>query len=86
MTFDRWWSEEYDSHFDSDVRAKMIATELKKLSEKNLDELHAMRLEMKEVCEHNQKKYKELYQQNYDNGDVSITISNILREAWKTIN
>jgi hypothetical protein len=84
-TFDKWFNEDYDSKFDSDTRARMIADELKRLSEKSIDELHTMRLEMKEVCEHNQKRYRELYQQNYDNGDVSTTISNILRETWETL-
>ena len=85
-TFDKWFNEDYDSSFDSDTRSRMITNELKRLSDKSIDELQAMRLEMKEVCEFNQKRYKELYQQNYDNGDVSITISNILKETWETLN
>jgi hypothetical protein len=85
-TFDKWFNEDYDSSFDSDTRSRMITNELKRLSNKSIDELQTMRLEMKEVCEFNQKRYKELYQQNYDNGDVSTTISNILKETWETLN
>jgi hypothetical protein len=84
-TFDKWINESYDNEPNSRLRSLMISQELKRLSEKPLEELKQIREDMKEICQHNQDHYKILYNQNYDNGDVSKKITNILKEVWDSI-
>jgi hypothetical protein len=85
-TFDKWIDESYDNERNKDIRCEMIINELKKFNNKSIDELKQIREEMNEICIHNQIQYKENYKKNYDNGDVSTVISNILKEVWSELN
>lgn len=85
-TFDKWIDESYDYEPDSSRRSQMIVNELKKFNSKPLDELKRIREEMNEVCEYNKRHYNDTYKINYDDGDVSTSISNILDEIWKELN
>ena len=85
-TFDKWIDESYDNEADVSTRVKMIVNELKKFNSKSINELKKIREEMNEVCEYNKKHYNESYRMNYDDGDVSTSISNILDEVWKELN
>ena len=85
-TFDKWIDESYDNEADVSTRVKMIVNELKKFNSKSINELKKIREEMNEVCEYNKKHYNESYRMNYDDGDLSTSISNILDEVWKELN
>lgn len=86
QTFDRWIDEKYDDELDYKVRSKMIVNEIKKLSEKSLEDLKIIRNEMNDVCVHNQNHYKKLYQEKYGTTDVNNDLCKILNEIWETIN
>jgi hypothetical protein len=84
-TFDKWIDESYDSEMDENIRCSMIVHELKKLKDKSIDELKIIREEMKEICHHNKEHYKILFNKNYDTGDQSKTIKDVLFEMWSEI-
>lgn len=84
-TFDKWIDESYDNIEDRDLRCCKIVSELKKFTEKTIDELKEIREEMKEVCEFNQQHFKTLYDLNYDQHANSNKIENILSEIWEKI-
>jgi hypothetical protein len=86
QTFDRWIDEKHDDELDYKVRSKMIVNEIKKLSEKSLEDLKIIRNEMNDVCVHNQNHYKKLYQEKYGTTDVNNDLCKILNEIWETIN
>jgi hypothetical protein len=85
-TFDKWFDESYDNEPSRDQRSIMISKELKRLSELSMDELHQMRNEMKEVCQHNQLKYRELYDLKYSDMEINKDISDVLEEIWSDLN
>ncbi len=53
-TFDKWWSEDYDLEKDQ-VKIKLIANIIEKITLKNKEELQKMYGEMKPVLDHNRK-------------------------------
>mgnify|MGYP003125316187 FL=1 len=53
-TFDKWWSEDYDLEKDQ-VKIKLIANIIEKITLKNKEELQKMYEEMKPVLDHNRK-------------------------------
>mgnify|MGYP000441905776 FL=1 len=85
-TFDKWFDENYDNEPNRDQRSIMISKELKRLSELSTEQLHQMRNEMKEVCQHNQLKYKELYDLKYSEMEINKDISDVLDEIWSDLN
>jgi hypothetical protein len=84
-TFNKWIDESYDEIDNREERCCKIVSELKKFSEKTIDELKLIREEMKEVCQHNQQHFKTLYDLNYDEHANSKKIENILSEVWEKI-
>lgn len=84
-TFDKWVSEEYDNEPDSGKRCNMITEELIKLSTKTVEELKLIRSEMNEVCDHNQKWYKKLYNEKYGGVDVNGDLTKIFEEVWNEL-
>ena len=85
-TFDKWFDESYDNEPNRDQRSIMISKELKRLSELKIEQLHQMRNEMKEVCQHNQLKYRELYDLKYSEMEINKDISDVLDEIWSDLN
>lgn len=85
MTFDKWVDESYDDELNSDIRSKMVANEIYKLSQKPLGELKLIRNEMIDVCQHNQLIFKKLYKEKYGIIDINNDLSKILNEIWSTI-
>ncbi len=86
QTFDRWIDETYDNEPNRDVRCKMIVNELKKFENKTIEELKSIREEMNDVLIYNQQHYKKLYNEKYDNGDVSAEITKIFKDIWEELN
>ena len=84
-TFDKWISEEYDNEPDSGKRCNMITDELVKLSTKTVEELKLIRDEMNEVCDHNQKWYKKLYDEKYGGIDINGDLTKIFEEVWNEL-
>jgi hypothetical protein len=84
-TFDRWINESYDNELKYEDRVQMIINELKILSQKPIDELKKIRLEMNEVCAHNQNKFKELYQEKYGEDNLNKEIVKIFEEVWNSL-
>ena len=84
-TFDKWISEEYDNEPDSGKRCNMITEELVKLSTKTVEELKLIRSEMNEVCDHNQKWYKKLYDEKYGGIDINGDLTKIFEEVWNEL-
>ena len=85
-TFDKWFDENYDNEPNRDQRSIMISKELKRLNELSMEQLYQMRNEMKEVCQHNQLKYKELYDLKYSDMEINKDISDVLDEIWSDLN
>ena len=85
-TFDKWIDESYDNEYEYETRVELIIKELNKLRNKPLDELYKMRIEMKEVCEHNQMKFKELYDKKYGQDNLNKEIVEIFDKVWGTLN
>lgn len=84
-TFDKWINEEYDNELDSGKRCNMITDELVKLSTKTVEELKLIRNEMNEVCDHNQKWYKKLYDEKYGGIDINGDLTKIFEEVWNEL-
>ena len=84
-TFDKWINEEYDNEPDSGKRCNMITDELVKLSIKTEEELKLIRDEMNEVCNHNQKWYKKLYDEKYGGIDINGDLTKIFEEVWNEL-
>ena len=85
-TFDKWIDESYDDEPDAFHRSLKVVEEVRKLSLKNMDEVHQIRNEMKETCEFNQKKYKELYYKKYGDNGINKEIESVIKEAWIELN
>lgn len=58
-TFDRWWSEEYDTVDDINVRLTLVMQELVRLSQLSASDLLTLRKEMEPNLTHNQKIYND---------------------------
>lgn len=84
-TFNKWINEDYDNEPDSGERCNMITNELVNLSLKTENQLIEMRNEMREVCEHNQKWYKQLYEKKYGSGDINDDLTAIFEEVWENL-
>jgi hypothetical protein len=85
-TFDKWIDESYDDEPEMTKRSQMIVEQLNKFKYMSVENLRVIREEMKEVCIHNQNKYRELYEQNYGKNDQSTKIKEIMSEIWSDIN
>jgi len=59
MTFDRWWSEEYDNH-DGVQRIQHMLGEIKKISGYSVDRLQEIHQEMLPTLQHNYELIKTL--------------------------
>jgi hypothetical protein len=64
-TFGDWWDESYDMEKDHDKRLRMIMDLTKSLSEKSVGEMLQMRIEMREVLEHNYNLIKDYTIEEY---------------------
>ena len=64
-TFNKWWSEEYDSMNNLNDRINSIVSILKEYSKKNLHELKEIRNEMNAICEHNQNHFRKIVKEKY---------------------
>lgn len=52
-TFSNFWNEDYDNEPDGKQRTKMLVAEAKRISEKSLEELHEMYLDMIPLLDYN---------------------------------
>ena len=52
-TFSNFWNEDYDNEPDGKQRTKMLVAEAKRISEKSIDELHEMYLDMIPLLDYN---------------------------------
>jgi hypothetical protein len=52
-TFSNYWNEDYDNEPNGERRTQMIVSEVKKLNNKSLEELHEMYWDMMPILEHN---------------------------------
>lgn len=52
-TFSNYWNEDYDNETNGERRTQMIVSEIKKLNNKSLEELHEMYWDMMPILEHN---------------------------------
>ena len=59
MTFDRWWSEEYDDH-EGVQRIQYMLKEIKKISGSSVDRLQEIHQEMLPTLQHNYELIKTL--------------------------
>jgi hypothetical protein len=83
QTFDKWWSEDYDSEPDIEIRVKMVIEELLKLSRLSLEELKNMRKEMMPVLKHNQDLFNFTRDKIY-NGGHDDPLYQEIKKIWNS--
>ena len=59
MTFDKWWSEEYDD-YEGVQRIQRMLLQINKISSQSMENLHRMYDDMQPVLEHNYQLIKRL--------------------------
>jgi hypothetical protein len=82
QTFDRWWSEDYDTIGNTHIKLKKIMDVLNMLSKLRVDELKAMRDQMQHVLIHNQIVYNQ-YRDSY-NDLPSEPLYKIIQDIWSS--
>ena len=82
-TFDRWIDESYDQMPDLNDRINCVVAQLKKLSLLSITELETMRLEMREVLFHNQKRFVVQWHEEY-NANPNHFLYKELLNIWNT--
>ena len=60
-TFDRWIDQSYDDEKDSIKRIALIIKEIKKIAAMNIEDVHEMYNEMRDVLEHNHSHFLNYY-------------------------
>jgi hypothetical protein len=55
------------------------------LKRESEEELKLIRDEMNEVCNHNQKWYKKLYDEKYGGVDINGDLTKIFEEIWNEL-
>ena len=80
-TFDRWIDESYDLEASFIKKGILITRELLKLKKYSVDELKNIRIEMRDICKHNQDLFNKLHNKNYINREC-IPLRNILLYIW----
>jgi nucleoside-diphosphate-sugar epimerase len=65
MTFDRWFDESYDMEEEMGVRVDMVINEIEKYKDKTIDELKIIRNQMRDICLHNQARFKQMVRDKY---------------------
>lgn len=81
-TFDRWFDESYDLLPDVSDRISVIIKELVRLSKFSVDELKAIREEMKPVLQHNQDLFAEIKSSQFDNGWSDNHTYKEIKKIW----
>lgn len=79
-TFDKWWSEEYDTVTDTNLKIKLIMQELVKLSKMSILELMELRNDMAETLTHNQKIFNA-FKDEYKNQKAE-PVYRIIKDIW----
>lgn len=64
-TFNKWIDESYDTEHDTNARFELAYSEVKKLAEMDIDEIHELYYEMFDVLEHNLNRLISIYK-NYE--------------------
>lgn len=64
-TFDRWWDEGY-SEDPADIQMPAVAANIKRISERSIDDLHDIYHDMSEVLEHNYQLLHKLTQRDFE--------------------
>jgi hypothetical protein len=64
-TFDKWIDESYDNESNTNKRFELAYSEVKRLSEMDIDEIHELYYEMFDVLEHNFNRLVSIYK-NYE--------------------
>ena len=64
-TFDKWIDESYDEASNFDIKTDIIINNLKKFNGMTVEQLKAIRNEMKEVCDHNRIVFGNIYRQKF---------------------
>lgn len=82
QSFDRWWSEEYDTVADVDLKLKLICQELTRLSNLSRQQLISMRHDMQPVLAHNQRLYNSY---RADHGEYWEPLYRIVQKIWQEI-
>lgn len=65
MTFDRWFNESYDMEEEMGIRVDMVVNEIEKYKYKTIDELKIIRSQMRDICLHNQARFKQMVRDKY---------------------
>ena len=65
MTFDRWFDESYDMEEEMGNRVDMVINEIEKYKDKTIDELKIIRNQMRDICLHNQARFKQMVRDKY---------------------
>ena len=63
-TFDRIWDESYDNELDLNTRIEKIISEVKKLTNISLEELHEKIQKTKNICIYNREWLVKLHHKN----------------------
>ena len=66
QTYDRWWDETYDDEEDLEKRIDKIVFILKRLSEKNHEDLIKVREEMRDINIKNRELFKKIVSGKYE--------------------
>jgi len=66
QTYDRWWDETYDDEEDLEKRIDKIIFILKRLSEKNHEDLIKVRAEMRDINIKNRELFKKIVSGKYE--------------------
>lgn len=80
-TFDKWFDESYDLERNTNKRFELAYSEIKRLSEMDIDEIHELYYEMFDVLEHNFNRLVSIYK-NYE---LPVYLGNSIYENLKLI-
>jgi hypothetical protein len=84
-TFGQWFDESYDLVDDEETRYKMIVAEITKYRDKSIDELRAIREEMKMTIVHNQLRFRQMFSERYNMRNESLVLLGYFEEIWQTL-
>jgi hypothetical protein len=88
-TFDKWFDESYDNETIHHKRVDMVVSEINRYRDKSIDELKAIREEMRETCVYNRNRFLEIIKDKYDYDGMGGSnnkkpLVEIFKEIYKT--
>lgn len=84
-TFGSWFDESYDNEENEATRYKMVVEQINRYKNKSVDELKAIREEMKMTLIHNQLRFRQIFTERYNNRNESLVLIQYFQEIWDTI-